>query len=92
MSVEPVILEARAIQIAIEFARTNGLLSSECVWVRHISDADYFREVGVDNGYGEYMVTLTGADSGQRSKQKEPAAMTVLINDQTGDASQFFRL
>jgi hypothetical protein len=95
---EPKITQEQAITIALAFAMSNGAKVAIFDHIKHISDADYLRELDRQPERGHYMVRFvkdTFADDNRHWKTGEPLpdeAMIVLVNDQTGGAERFYRL
>jgi hypothetical protein len=97
VSLEPKIGANEAIAIATTYARSKGVATFGCFGSTHASDAMFTKEFGYSNGHGFYMIALNGdkiSDTRHYETGEEllEIAITVQVNDQTGEAEQFHRL
>lgn len=82
---KPIVTEEEAVRLAREYF-PNQLY--EFLEVRHFSDAFYYREIDLELGAGSYYVVFLR----QNVKRPPLDLVTVIVNDQTGDAKIFERL
>jgi hypothetical protein len=90
MAVQPVVTLDEAIAIAITFAQSSGVVDCHLRWCRHIAEAEYLAQLGSSSGHGTYMIAL--GNSGRIVEGKVEPAITVNLNDQTGQPHRFLLL